>query len=650
MKKIFSLLVLSLAISTFLSAQKNTIVTIDGRQISKEEFEAIYKKNNSNLNDHNDVKSPKEYMEMFIDFKLKVIEAENRGLDTTQAFKNELKEYRTDLAKPYLANVVISDSLLKETYRRSVTLAKASHILIKLPDDPTPEDTLKAYNKIIEIRNLYLKGEPFNLLAKEYSEDHSAKEDGGEIAYFSAFKMYKAFEDAAYTCQIGEITMPIRTKAGYHILLIEGRKPSQGEFKVAHIMKQFMNIKNVSPEEDAKNKAFMDSIYTLLQNGADFADLARKYSDDRGTSRNGGDMSYISEEFAIIPFAKAAFSLKNVGDFSEPVRTKYGWHIVKLLDKKPVPTFDEMKEDLLTKLKSDNERVKQSNIDFIERMKKEYGYVFYDENFNKYKEIIQSLSNDTIYEMPEGFKNLAIFHFAGKDYTADEHFNFIKKTYGLNYNIGSRNIKSFDSYIKDLIASYEDSRLEEKYPEFRYLMKEYHDGILLFSIMEKEVWNKAVEDSVGLEKYYEQNKGRYEFGEHFDGLLITCVDQDSRKLIEKSIEEGITTPDSLMAIANNHGEKKNVVVKGRWEKGSNHKIDYLVWHGEKPEKMNEELEFVSGSIKNGGAKTLDEARGLYISDYQSVIEKEWIKQLRSKYSIQVNEPLLRKVKTLKKGK
>jgi peptidyl-prolyl cis-trans isomerase SurA len=638
-------------LSTTLVAQKNTIVTIDGKPVSKEEFEIIYRKNNTNLNDENEVKSPQEYMKMFIDFKLKVIEAENQGLDTTQSFITELAGYRDELAKTYLTDVSITDSMVKQAYYRSVNLVKVSHILIMLQENASPEDTLKVYNKMIEIRNMYLnKEKTFEELAKEYSEDPSTSKESGSLPYFTAFRMITPFENAAFSTKVGEITMPVRTQVGYHLIKIEDLKPSLGEVKVGHIMKKFSNSNEVPAEEDKRDEAIMDSVYNLLQNGADFGKLAKELSDDKFAAQNDGVMKFISQDFGVPEFADAAFKLKNDGDYTKPVRSKYGWHIIKRIEQRPVPSFAEMEVELTKKVKADPLRSKYSKLRFIENKKKEYGFVSYNDNIKKFYDILQSTNSDTLYSLPENCEKLVLFKFAGKDNTAGDYFKSIYKQYNLSYILKFKFSKGLDEYTDQVITDYENSKLEEKYPEFKYLIKEYHDGILLFSIMETQVWNKAIDDSVGLLSYYDQNKGKFLFGEHFDGLLIKCVDEDSRKIIEKSIADGVTYPDSLMEIANKDNEKKNKVTKGKWEKGANRYVDYLVWKAEKPRDLKDDLQFVSGSIKESGVKTLDDARGLYISEYQSVIEKEWLKKLHEKYVIEVNEPLLRKVKSIEKKK
>lgn len=650
MKNSTLLILLLIVLSQPLFAQKNTIVTIDGQPITKEEFEIAYRKNNTNLNDISEVKTPKEYMDMFINFKLKVYEAEKKGLDTTQAFIKELKGYRDELGKTYLTDISITDSMVKEAYYRSVNLVKASHILVELSERPTPEDTLKAYNKLLDIRKKYLnKEKTFEELAREYSEDPSVVENSGSLPYFGAFKMLTPFENAAFTTPIGEISMPVRSQVGMHLILVEDIIPSAGEVKVGNIMLKYSNNDgNISQKEEEFLKNRIDSLYTLLINGADWGEIAQKYSDDRFAAKNDGIMRTISQEFGVQEFTKAAFALKNDGDISKPVRTKYGYHIIKRFEAKPVRTYEELKSELTRKVKADPYRSKYSKEKFIADRKKEYGFVMNQSNFEKFTSIIKSLESDTINQLPQECKNLVLFTFAGKDYDASHYFQTIMGQYNLDYILRFKFLPGFETYVEELITNYENDRLEDKYTEFKYTVEEYHDGILLFSIMESEVWNKALADTVGLMNYYNENKEKYQLGEHFDGLLIKCDSEETRKLVEEAIAKGNTNADSLQALAVAAGGNKNVITKGRWEPGANRYIDYFIWKGDKPRDVKEERQFVVGSVKEGGIKTFEEARGLYISEYQNITEEKWMKSLHEKYPVQVNEKLLKKIKSLKK--
>jgi len=295
-----------------------------------------------------------------------------------------------------------------------------------------------------------------------------------------------------------------------------------------------------------------------------------------------------------------------------------------------------MEQELLGRVKSEPQRSRYCKAKFTEKMKALYGYKYYDDDAQKFYSYIDNLENDTITgDLPQNIAQLKLFNFAGKDYSANEYFEFIKaKTKGRTTKQLVK-IKLYD--FEDVTATeYEDSRLESKYPEFKALVDEYHDGILLFTIMEKEVWNKAVEDSVGLQKFYDQNKNKYPLGEHFDGLLIKCNDKETKASIDKWISEGITDPTVLEGKVNTEDSVKVTVSKGRWEKGSNKYIDFLVWNSEKPSDFVDDLYYIHGSVKPSGMKTLDEARGLYISDYQTILEKEWLKYLHEKYAVTVN--------------
>ncbi len=654
MKKILTFLIFSFIISVSLYAKKeNVLVTIDGKQISKDDFESIYRKNNSNLNDDSEAKTPEEYMEMFIDFKLKVVEAEHRGYDTTKVFIDELKGYRDELAKSYLTDISYTDTMIKEAYYRTINLIKASHILFKLDKEPTPEDTLKVYNKAMEVRQKYInKEKTFEELAAEYSDDSRAGENGGDLGYFSAFRMITPFENGAYNTNVGEISVPIRTNLGYHLVKVYDLRKSEGEVKVAHIMLKFSNNEEVSPEEVAKVKSRIDSIYNLLQNGESFEELAKKHSEDKISGKNGGVMKFISLEFDVEEFRDAAFSLQKNGEYSKPVKTIYGWHIVKRLERKGVPTFEEIKGELTEKVKKDSQRSRYSKLVFFKKMKDEYGYKAYTENQKKFHELVNKFEKDTVTgEFPEECGKIALFNYAGKDYTGEEFYRFLQtKSKEGNKTVKFHLKDKLWDFEETSISNYEDARLEQKYPEFRNLLQEYHDGILLFSIMEKEVWNKASDDTTGLENYYNQNKDKYLFEEHFDGLFIMCKTEEAKNTIEQLLNEGITDPEILQEKVTTDGKADATVTKGRWEKGGNRHIDHLIWKTEKSRDFKDNLYFVKGEVKPNGIKTLDEARGLYISDYQSVIEKEWLKQLRKKYKVSVNKKVLKKVRSIGKKK
>jgi peptidyl-prolyl cis-trans isomerase SurA len=638
MRRFTSLCILLwIALNTF--AQGNRVlVTIGNKEFLIDEFERIYKKNNQNLLEATDKKTPEQYLDMFINFKLKVIEAENLRMDTARSFIDELAGYRKELAAPYLTDVSYNEKLVEDTYQRMKTEVKASHILISLGENPSPDDTLKAYKKIIDIRDKILNGLNFNEAAAEYSEDPGAKSTHGDLGYFSAFQMIFPFEEVAFNTPVGGISMPVRTQFGYHLIKVWDKRPARGEIKVAHIMKMYPPEVNDSVMKKLRSE--IDSIDTQLRNGADFADLAKKYSDDKRSSEVGGELAWFSSGNMISEFADQAFILKNNGDISRPFATQFGYHIIKRLDYQPVKEFAEVKKEIESKIKSDPDRSIHSKSVFIDKLKTEYNFKINLQTVDNVKNNKYQLNSPP---MPQG-NNLSevLFNLGNEKFTVGKFFGFLKTNNPeVKEFTGDMFDKYFNSWIENELTTFEDLRLESKYPEFKYLLQEYYDGILLFNISDQKIWSKAAEDSTGLQKYYEKNKGAYMWGERFKGAVISCPDQATRDDVEKYYAAGMTNKEVLDRV--NTSQIKIKIEEGAWEKGSNPFVDYYVWNGLKPDGFNEMLVFIRGSKTSPEPKFLNEARGLYLSDYQNYLDKEWIKDLRNKYPVEVNKKLLKTI-------
>ncbi|MBN2775440.1 MAG: peptidylprolyl isomerase [Prolixibacteraceae bacterium] len=637
MRRLVSFFVL-FSIAFSIAAQKNEVIlTIEGQQFTKDEFVRIYKKNNSTLLEDSDKKTPEGYMDLFINFRLKVIEAENLKYDTIPSFINELASYRKELAAPYLTDVSYNEQQVEDTYQRMKTEVRASHILVGIPGNQTPDDTLQAFNKIMEIRSEILGGMDFRDAARKYSEDPSAKSNMGDLGYFSAFQMVYPFEEAAFSTNVGEISMPVRSNFGYHILKVVDKRNARGELKVAHIMKSF------PPETDntimKKLRSEIDSIYKQLKNGVDFAELAKKYSDDKSSAANGGELAWFSSGRMITDFAEPAFALQNDGDISEPIVTQYGYHIIKRLAYRPVKSFEDLKPEIERRIKNDPARSVYSKTAFIAKLKKEYGFQVNENNFNNLKNNTSVLNENNSEEMSE-----ELFVADNIKYNLNSFISFVKNQYPTLKEIESGNLSMyFNNWVEKELTDYEDSKLEEKYPDFRYLMQEYHDGILLFNISDEKIWSYASKDSAGLEEYYNSHKGKYLWGERFKGTIIRCRDIETRNEVDNYFSDGLTVQE-IRDIVNKESDRV-VIEEGIWEENSNAIINYYVWDGEKPDGFDDMLEYIRGDMVKPEAKLLNEARGLYLSDYQVFLEEKWVKQLRSKYDIKVNRKLLKSIKS-----
>lgn len=650
-----------------------TFLTIGNQKVSTAEFERIYNKNNNIAT--SDKQSVEEYLQMFINFKLKVNAATDAGLDTLRSFRTELKGYRDQLAKSYMVDNKAVDSLVMEAYQRLHTEVSASHIMVALKMNPTPEDTLQAWNKIIGIRQQLLNGESFDKLAYEMSEDPSAKNNKGYLGYFSAFQMVYPFESAAYNTRIGEVSMPVRTRFGYHLVKPLDKRPAHGEVKVAHIM---VMVPQGSPDSMwvAAGKKIQD-IEQKLKGGADFAALAKERSEDRGSARNGGELPAFGPGRMVPEFEDASFKLVYPGDVSEPVKTAYGWHIIKLIEKRGVPDFDKAKPDIKSKISRD-ERAEFGSNAFIAGLKSEYkfsenpiilAYLYQEAELkpNKKSDIkVKGTSgpksiNETV--LGHGKKlNLEtnpvqqkqeLFQFAGHRYTLKDFITYLKNLSQPDSATDAKSFveQSYAAYVKKSLLNFEDGQLESKYPDFRNLIQEYHDGILLFNLSDSLVWSKATKDSAGLQTFFDGHRSSYVWPDRLRATIVTCINQEVAQKALKTAkklktQEKIET-DLIKEVCDTINIDCLQINSGKFAAGDNSMIDSISW---KPgfselKSGSSKIYFIAAyGVDRSMPKQLDETKGLVISDYQNFLEKEWVGELRKKYPVQVNEEILKQLK------
>ncbi|MGQ7870320.1 peptidylprolyl isomerase [Sunxiuqinia sp. sy24] len=638
----FILLFFAVVTTTFGFGQDNPeiIVTIGDHAIAKEEFVRLYDKNNKLLLDEAEKKSPSDYMDLLINFKLKVLEAERLGYDTLPGFVNELSTYRKELAKPYLTAVHYTEEMVKTAYERMQTEVNVSHILLLAKEDASPKDTLETYMQLLNLRRQLEDGSDFETLALNYSEDPSAKQNKGKLGYFSAFQMVYPFEDAAYKMNVGQVSYPVRTKFGYHLIKVNNKRAARGQIKVAHIMKEI--DEHTSEEATSQGNQQLDSLLLELENGADFAEKARLHSDDQRSASSGGTLSWFSSSGMMPEFAEPAFALQQDGDLSPVIRTPYGWHIIKRLEHRPIPTFDEVEDFLAEKIRN-NPEISQHNAErFIQNLKGEYDFKQDEQVLDELiKELKTAIKSNTLETFQLANPNQVLFHFADQQATAGDLLAYLRRKAGGPKSAAMP--QTYNSFVFERLRQYEDSRLEAKYPEFRYLVQEYHDGILLFNISEDEIWNAAVQDSTGLVAFYEKNKSKYQWDERFHGWSIKCDNLEAKDFIDAVFDEDseIQAAELRDQMKDYLGEVNAEVEFGFFEKGQDPLVDYLVWNAPKPDNFLDGLHFVRGNRVPPQVKTLQEAKGLYVSDYQNKLEKMWLKELRKRYKIKVNKKLLK---------
>lgn len=641
-------------------AQNNEVLmTIGDETITTQEFLNVYHKNNIK-GEPIDQNTLEEYLELYINFKLKVKEAEYMGLDTVQEFKRELAGYRNQLAQTLLTDKEVTEQLIKEAYKRMQKDIRASHILIRLDRNALPEDTLKTYNKIMALRDRIKKGESFADVATEASEDQSARDseatdrrpavrgNAGDLGYFTALDMLYPFETGAYNTKVGEVSMPIRTNFGYHLIKVTDKKPAMGRVQVAHILKSIPR----NADENTKNekKEEINNIYKRLQNGESFADLAQRYSDDKGSGANGGVLPWFGVN-RMVPDFIVAVSKLDINEISKPIKTMYGYHIIKLLDQEKPGTFEEMYPDLKSRIARDP-RAKLSKELFIEKVKKENNFKEYDNALADFFKIVDdsifygrwdvSLAKDLDKKM---------FSIGNKVITQQDFAKYLdeRQSPRTKTNVKAYLISIYNDFVNEKCMAYEDSMLEEKNPEFRALMQEYRDGILLFELTDRKVWSKAIKDTAGIKEFYQTIKHNYLWPERLNATIFICNDEKTTKRARRHVARAArrNTPNQVVIDRLNRRNPEAVKIESNfYAKGDSKIIDEIEWQEGLSKNINigNDVVFVMVyEVLQPEPKDISEVRGLVTAEYQNYLEKKWIEELREKYPVKVNRDVFLKI-------
>ncbi len=633
------------------------LMTIAGKRIYVSEFLNIYQKNNVK-GETIDKKSLDEYLDLFINFKLKVKQAEELGLDTIASFRNELNGYREQLAKPYFTDDVTLNRLIQEAYEREKTDLRASHIFFRLAPDATPADTIAAYNKAMAARDKLMKGASFEGVAVEFSEDPSAKDreatqqhpflkgNKGDLGFFAVFDMVYAFENGAWKTEVGKVSMPVRTEYGYHLIKVTARRPALGKVTVAHI---FLAIpKNATAEDSARVQKRIDSVYAKLKGGTSFEVLVKACSDDKGSAAKDGVLPAFGVNRMVPEFVEAIYSLDNVGDYTKPILTTYGWHIVKLIERKTQKPLEDEKVELKQRIMKDN-RGDQTRTVVIARIRKEYGVTENPEAVQAFYKVV----TDSIF-LAKWKASLAgnltgmIFKIGNMTFRQKDFADYLASTQRKQekQSISAYVDKMYREFLDESLMKYENSQLEQKYPEFKALMGEYRDGILLFDLTDQKVWSKAVKDTLGLEGFYQKNKNNYKWETRLDASIYTVKNVKMVQKVKNFVKSGLSDADLLKEV-NTDSLQVLAIESGKFSRKDNKLIDSIPWvpgfSNDIVNKGTTVFVYVRKLLKPE-TKELNEARGLITADYQNYLEKEWIASLRIKYPVEVKKDVLAKIK------
>ena len=627
--------------------EDKTLLTIDGNEYDAGTFMRVYLKNLDIVQDAAQ-KDMDNYLQLYIDYRLKLLQAREMGLQNGESYKQELESYRNSLAESYLTDNEVTEALVQEAYARMTQEVNASHILVKATRTATPEDTVAAYKKIELLKNRVANCEDFAMVARNESEGPSAISNG-ELGWFGPFKMVDEFENAAYETEVGQVSDIFRTDFGYHILKVNDMRKAPGDVTVAHIMTYDQRADSTATAQER-----IQEIYGQLETGRDFAAMAKEFSEDINSSRNGGTMPRFGTGGLNAPeFEQAAFEIDQINTYTKPVQTKYGWHIIKLLEKHPVPSFEESEENLRKQIQN-SPRSRKITEAFTNKLIAKYKVQFPKINSytTHFPEVTDSLMTGKWKFQAGTGKAKKLFVIKDQSYTAADFYEFAAKKQLKEYRqFGSLEEKLaayYKEFVNDSLIAYYDQNLERDNKDFAFIYGEYKEGLLLFDLMEKKVWEEAKVDSIGQMKYYEAHKEKYRWKRRLDIVMTQSTTQDVAQKVRGLLLKGDDV-EEIKEQVNETGNTKVMVSTGIVEETYPRlPKEFKVQEGVSTVFEKEENGFYKvikvNEVLEPSIKTFEEARGNVINDYQQELEKQWMDNLREGRKIKVNEKVFQQVK------
>ncbi len=640
---VFILAICGWAVSVVSQVQDQVLMRVGNSDIKVSEFKYIYEKNNGTGADYSQ-KSLNEYLDLYTKFKLKVEKAKQLKLDTISALVSELDGYRKQLASSYLIDKEVTDFLLQELYGRTKEDVEFSHIFIPVPETATKAQREEAKSKLREVKSKLVAGASFESAAKEYSQDKTTADKGGNMGYFTA-KLPSGFyelESALYNTPKGQVSDIVTSRIGYHLVKVTNKRPSRGTLEVAHIL---------VASEKAK---LADSIYQALKTGADFDKLALSYSIDKTTMKNGGKLPPFGINTYDRVFEDAAFALQANGDISVPFMTKSGWHIVKRINKLAPDSYDIFVRKMKSQINKD-QRFDAAKLKLIDDIKKAAGF---KEDKNELSRFVTGL-NDEFYSYkwaPEAnISNKMLFSLGGdKIFTVLDFATYCKKNtktrlkYDKSKPVTETVEELYLEYVNETAMAYEEQSLEAKYPDFRSLMREYEEGILLFEATKINVWDKANQDTIGLKAFFETAKSNYNWQEKakVGSYKITNVD---KKMVDKIYQFALK--NDWAKLDKKFNKKKTIVeyTETEIEKDSKEAVGFE-WKIGTVSPLSTDVKSNVFSFKKlntitpSKPKSLSEARGYVVADYQDFLEEEWMQTLKREFDVKIFQEVLSSLK------
>lgn len=615
----------------FLNSTKasETLFTIDGTPTSKEEFEYIYKKNNINNQADYSKTSLDDYLKLFINYKLKVKQAYSLGLDTSAALMKEYDGYRKQLLDSYIQRHLI-DPLIQQEYDRSQNDVAISHIFVSKSTPQSEQKIKEAYQKL-------KNGDKFEAVAKKYSEDSISAANGGKVGYFAALQIgYPQIEDALYNVPVGKYSDVITTDLGYHIIRVDATRPAYGRVKVAIIKMGIPTDK--AAQLIIKNR--MDSIYSALKAGSDFAQLAAKYSDDYNSNMKGGELEWFGINTYVKEFENAAFNIPNDGEISVPFATATSYYIIKRISKMAKLSFEESESVIKAKLMHSKMYEHKLN-DFLSQLKSQYSYVPNNANLELFTKKVSALIDVYPFQFPVQSSPLELFSINGKSFNENQIGEAIKNNYvKVTGKLGEERTKALvEMSLNDNLMNVYEQLLADSLIEYSNLLDEYKNGVLIFELTKNQVWNKATTDSIGLEKFYNSLGNKYMWNERAEIIHLQTDSSISENGIAKLIKkQKLNTQEAWSAYIQKNPKSGISFSHEIIEKGdtTHTPINWnLGLHADEQGHLYQTLRLIPAH-----RKSLSDVRGYVVAAYQEYLDQEWIKHLHQKYDVKINKDVL----------
>lgn len=627
--------------SCFLAkAQDNTVLfTVDDVPVYASEFKRVYNKNLDLVKDDSQ-KDIDNYLDLFVKYKLKIAEAKALELDKKTSYLREFGNYKNQLAKNYLNDSKVTDQLVEEAYDRLQTEVDANHILVKIDPSASPKDSILAFQELQKLRSRAIS-EGFNAVKKDIHNGRTLFAE--ELGYFTAFKMVYAFENAAYNTKVGEWSAPFRTQFGFHVVLVKDKRKNRGDVTVAHIM-----LEDKEGQKDGEER--INEIYKRVKQGEDFGALAKQFSEDKSSSNNEGKLNTFSAgQLSSKIFEDQAFGIENIDAISKPFKSEFGYHIVKLLEKNGVKSFKELAPELKNKIKRDS-RSKVINDKRLEGLYEKYNVATEHPDLKPFVAILNDDFFRSNWKIPEGFKGETLLVKIGdKQIVYKEFADFLFKSQRkrqVKTALETLVDENYKVFLESNLKAYQEQNLENENEEYAQILTEYRDGLLLFDLMETEIWNAAKKDSVGLQAFYKVNKDKYFYDVRLDAIVASSAKKSVIKKVAKLLENN-SVPETIKAQLNSDSKINVSFITDTLD--SNHqalpKTLELTKGVSKIFKHNDAFSVVQiNSVIAKTLKTYEASKGNVISDFQEQKEKEWLASLEEKYKVTVNQEVLTQVK------